>query len=91
MNEEPIKKSWEEFRLSGMLWFINRIIHIFGWAIVISYDENENVVGAYPARVSYRGFDEKTEDQNFFRITKHINDIAPDLLGDVNDPGLIEE
>lgn len=27
------RKSWEEFRNAGLLWWINMILHTFGWAI----------------------------------------------------------
>lgn len=26
------KKTWKEFRESGFLWWINMILHTFGWA-----------------------------------------------------------
>ena len=28
------KKTWEEFRKTGLLWFVNVIIHVFGWAML---------------------------------------------------------
>jgi len=28
------QEKWKEFRNSGLLWFINTILHTFGWAIV---------------------------------------------------------
>jgi hypothetical protein len=28
------KKEWSEFRSTGLLLFINQILHVFGWAIV---------------------------------------------------------
>lgn len=32
MSKEMIKrKSWEKFRESGLLWFVNRSLHLFGW------------------------------------------------------------
>lgn len=34
------KKTWKEFRESGFLWWINMILHTFGWAIVIDVDDN---------------------------------------------------
>lgn len=47
------KKTWKEFHESGMLWWINRLLHTFGWAIVIEVGEDE--VGSPPqARLTYR-------------------------------------
>jgi len=37
------KKSWEEFKDSGLLWWINTLLHTFGYAIVYNYDENGNI------------------------------------------------
>lgn len=30
-----VEKSWDEFRNSGLLWWINMILHTFGWAIEV--------------------------------------------------------
>ena len=34
------RKSWEEFRQNGLLWFTNLILHMFGWSIVVKQDNN---------------------------------------------------
>ena len=52
------KKTWDEFRSTGLLLFVNTMLHIFGWAIVVKYDDDDSIT-AYPARVKFRGFDEK--------------------------------
>ena len=44
------KKSWEEFRSTGLLWWINMILHTFGWAICYEFDDGK-IVEVYPARV----------------------------------------
>jgi hypothetical protein len=66
------KKSWEEFKESGLLWFINRTLHVFGWAIVFNMDIYGNVMEVYPARVKFRGFDERMEIANFQKISKYM-------------------
>ena len=39
------KRTWKEFKDNGSLWQINMILHTFGWAIVIKYDDKrENIV-----------------------------------------------
>ena len=35
------KKSWKQFKNSGLLWFINTILHVFGWAIVLEVENND--------------------------------------------------
>jgi hypothetical protein len=59
------QRTWKEFQDSKMLWWVNRFIHIFGWAIVVETDDSDNIIAAWPARVKFRGFDEKTEDEGF--------------------------
>lgn len=53
------KKTWEEFRNSGLLWWINMILHTFGWAIVANINDRKEIINVYPARVKFRGFGEK--------------------------------
>lgn len=73
------KKSWEEFRSSGILWFVNRLIHVLGWSIVFEFDENGKVVNVYPARTKYRGFTEEQEDTGFVQITKYMAENCEEL------------
>lgn len=47
---------WEEFSNDGMLWWVNRILHTFGWEIALQYDENFKYMEAYPRRTENLGF-----------------------------------
>ena len=80
-----IRKTWKEFRECKLLWWVNRSLHLFGWAIVIEQEENEEgtVTSAYPARVPYRGFPEEIEDEGFAVLTKHLAANMEDLVADV--------
>jgi len=78
-NDMVEEKSWEEFRKSKMLWFTNRLIHVFGWAIVIE-DLEAGGSRAFPARVKFRGFSEKVEDEGFIGISQYMKDNAEELL-----------
>ena len=73
------KKSWEEFRNSGLLWWINMLLHTFGWAIVVKMEEDK-VVDVYPARVKYRGFEEKNNTEGYIKVSKYIKENADELL-----------
>lgn len=77
------KKSWEEFRSTGLLWFINTFLHAFGWAICVELDDDGNVVDSYPARVKFRGFAEENNDKGYQSITKYMAENATELLEDV--------
>ena len=69
------KKSWEQFRETGLLWFVNRVLHLFGWAIVVNIDiESNKVLDVYPARVLFRGFDHGIEEQGFKNIYKYLQE-----------------
>lgn len=73
------KRSWEEFRNSGLLWWINMILHTFGWAIVMDI-KDEKVISAYPARVKYRGFSEEFNSDGYEKVSRYLNDNSSDLL-----------
>lgn len=74
------RKDWTEFRKSGLLWFVNRSLHIFGWAIVFQIEENGKVSDVYPARVKFRGFDEKSESESFIQISELMVKTSEELL-----------
>lgn len=64
--------SWKEFRDSGMLWWINMILHTFGLAIVFDMEDGE-VKEVYPARVKYRGFGEKNNTEGYIKVSGYMN------------------
>lgn len=61
-------KSWEEFQSTGLLLYINQVLHIFGWAIVLEYQDGKPV-GVYPARVKFRGFDHTSVGEAYVKLT----------------------
>lgn len=73
------KKSWDEFRKIGLLWWINMILHTFGWAIVIETDYHDKVINAYPARVKFRGFPEDNNTEGYTKISQYMKDNAEEL------------
>lgn len=73
------RKTWEEFKESGMLWWINMILHTFGWAIVFEY-ENSKVVNVYPARVKYRGFAEQNNTDGYIKVSQYLKDNVDNIL-----------
>ena len=73
------KKRWKEFRDSGMLWWINMILHTFGWAIVVEVDENNEISDAYPARVKFRGFNEENNTEGYQKVSKYLKENSEQL------------
>lgn len=74
------KKTWREFRESGFLWWINMILHTFGWAIVVDIDDNGEITDAYPARVKFRGFGEKNNTEGYIKVSQYMKENVSDLL-----------
>ena len=72
------ERTWKEFRGSGLLWFINQILHLFGWAIVLEFDNGE-LIKAYPARIKFRGFSEESQTKGYRDITKWIKEHVEEL------------
>ena len=81
MNDMVTKKSWKEFRESGLLWAVNQFLHIFGWSIVISINKDSGeIIDVYPARVKYRGFSEDSQTRGYQNISKYMKENAEELL-----------
>lgn len=78
------EKTWQEFKNAGMLWFINTILHAFGWAIVCKAS-NGKITEVFPARVRFRGFSERDNTEGYIKITKYMKDNADDLLQEVQE------
>ena len=82
-NEEAVEnRNWEEFRECGMLWWINMVLHTFGWAIALEVEESGRVVGAIPRRVKFRGFSESSNTKGYIRVSQYMKDNAEDLYED---------
>lgn len=75
-----IKKiSGKEFKESGMLWFVNSILHTFGMAL--TWDSKTDVIE--PVITKFRGFEEKYNDQGYRALTEYMRDNADALVSDV--------
>lgn len=74
------KKTWNEFKESGFLWWINMILHTFGWAIVTEVNDKGNIIDAYPARTNFRGFSEEDNTEGYIKVSKYMNENSSMLL-----------
>ena len=79
------RKSWKEFRDSGFLWWINMILHTFGWAIVVMIEDDGSISDVYPARVKFRGFGEENNTEGFKKVSQYMRDNAETLLKEANE------
>ncbi len=74
------KKSWNEFKDNGFLWWINMILHTFGWVIVTKVDDEGNIIEAYPARTNFRGFSDEDNTDAYIRLSKYMNENSAEIL-----------
>ena len=84
------EKDWEEFRKNGLLWFTNTILHLFGYAITMEYDENHKLVDIYPNRVAFRGFSEECNTRGYDNVTKYLQKNI-DTLAKESDPDRMDD
>ena len=74
------RKTWQEFREVGLLWWVNRVLHLLGWAIVFVQEEDGSISDVYPARCRFRGFSEKSETEGFRKVTRFLHVNADSLM-----------
>lgn len=79
------KRTWDEFRATGLFWWVNNILHTFGWAIVVEQDDAGYLFDCYPARVSFRGFTEKVNEAGFQKVSAYMKENANDLYDEAMD------
>lgn len=72
-------KSWEEFQATGLLWWINALLHTFGWAIIVEEEADGKIVCAYPARVKFRGFTNEVTEEGHRKVAAYLKDTAAEL------------
>jgi hypothetical protein len=87
-NEMVKEKTWKEFRDAGLLLLINQFLHIFGWALVVEVDDQDTdgpVIRCYPARVKFRGFDDKSTSEAYAKISKYMKDNGNELYEEAKD------
>ena len=77
------KRDWSEFRSTGLIVFINQILHIFGWAIVFEIEEDV-IKNVYPARVTFRGFGKFITDEAYRKISKYMLENVGELNNEIS-------
>ena len=79
MKVEINRKGWGEFREAGLLWWVNRGLHLFGWAIVLEVEDDGSVSECNPARAPSRGFCRADEEDGFRLLSSHLEENAAEL------------
>ena len=73
------RKTWDEFRATGLLWWVNMILHTFGWAITVEVGKDGYVSNAYPSRVKFRGFAPHNNANGYRKVANYIRNNANDI------------
>ena len=84
------EKSWEEFRSTGLLLFVNSFLQIFGWSIVVSYDKDKDTgelkdYRVFPARSKFRGFKTESVSKAHVKLAEWMNQNHEQLLREAKD------
>lgn len=74
------RKTWKEFRKTGLLWFVNTILQAFGWSIVLIRSDDGEITGAYPARVNFRGFPEESNTKGYNAVAKYLKENIDNII-----------
>ena len=80
------KRTWQEFQDIGLLWWVNRGLHLFGWSIVMTFDAEGKLVNVCPAKVKFRGFEPEIEDDGYKRLTEYLAKNSQKLVKDIEPP-----
>ena len=73
--------SGKEFRDTGLLWYINQQLHLFGMALSWNPETDE----IKPVLCKFRGFDEVTNDEGYSKLSKYIKDNIGEIIKDLDD------
>ena len=81
-GEDMIKEiSGKEFRDSGLLWYINQQLHLFGVAITWNPETDE----IKPTLCKFRGFGEKNNDDGYAKVSEYLKNNIKDIIKDLED------
>lgn len=64
--------AWDEFREIGLLWWVNRVLHVFGWVIYVEVDTKGKTTKVFPGRCTFTGFTEEGETRGHERLQAYI-------------------
>ena len=79
------RRSWSEFRATGLPWFVNTVLHAFGWAITFNVDDDGNIPEAYPSRVKFRGFSEKINSDGYKKVSRYLQENIDTLMSEAEE------
>lgn len=91
MSKNLERKTWEEFRKSGLFMFVNLVLQAFGWSLVVEVEnykelgENAPVKDVYPCRSRFRGFSDADQTEMHERIAAYLGEAGPNFKEEIKD------
>lgn len=86
VKSDSMSECWEDFQNAGMLWLVNHILHIFGWAICVERDpETNEFITVFPLRVKFRGFASDIETEGYAKVTNYLKEEIDSLVEETQD------
>jgi len=82
-RKEVREMSWDAFKATGLLTFVNGFLHIFGWAICLEFKDG-TFIRAYPIRTKWRGFKEDTWTTAYGKIADYMAENADKIKKEAN-------
>jgi len=77
-------QNWQVFREAGLLWWINRQLHLFGWAISAVVEKDGSISSVRPIHCNWRGFPVEVETEGFKQLTLHLNEGLAQIMEPFN-------
>jgi hypothetical protein len=87
-TEKPlVKVNTKTFVDTGLVWLVNRFLHLYGFAI--AYDMNEETGECsdfYVCRTIFRGFEEPFDSEGYERVARYMKENAAELYTEAEYP-----
>jgi hypothetical protein len=77
-----VEKTWDEFHNTGLLFLVNSVLHVFGWAIAIARNDQGEAVKIFPARTVFRGFSDNVVTQSHIKLADYIKSNGAEIRED---------
>ncbi len=76
------RRTWEEFRETGLVKIINVIIRAFGWSIYYEYTNDKKFVQVYPIRCKHMRLGDASMTKAYLNLAKWMNENSEELVKD---------
>lgn len=84
MKDVFTRMTWQEFRDSGALWFVNTLLHVLGIALVFQ-EQDDGTAVVYPTRTVFRGFGKDAQDRGFKNLHRYLAENIETIQEETNE------